>query len=73
MKKPRIHINCKRIEGDPTAYLWYIEVEDDTGSWNEVYGSVEHVEIFLRGLEAGYMMADKTPLEIPAIPRGDYR
>jgi hypothetical protein len=51
---------------DPQVYVWNVEVEDDRGVWKKSYGSKEHVDAFLRGLQAGMSMAN-TAYSFPEI------
>lgn len=52
----KITVTKIEIALDPVVHVWNVEIEGDRGVWKESYGSKEHVDAFLRDLQAASMM-----------------
>jgi len=64
-EKITITVKKYRVELDPPCEVYHVEVARGDGVWDETCSSREHLEIFLRGVQAGY----EGYLPLPEIPQ----
>ncbi len=64
-RKGKIEIEFLEVPTDPPVKIYHVEIHDDTGSWNETFGSLELLNAFLRGLSAGASMVGKKIINLP--------
>ena len=74
MAGEKIKVTVKKylVELDPPIEVYCVEVARGDGVWDETCSSREHLEIFLRGIQAGseeYVSLPEIPNEAEQLPK----
>jgi hypothetical protein len=59
------HLSCR----DPELHHFRVEIKNDTGVWEDAWGSEAELRAYLRGLEAMAGMLQRFLTDMPEIPR----
>ncbi len=71
-KKPVIvKITRRRMSHEPEVDAFYITTSTPSASVVDGFGSAEHAEAYLRGLEAMARMLGRSDIKIPDVPDRD--
>ena len=52
-KTPKVVVKKYGVDLEPPLCVYYVEIDTDAGVWEETFGALDHLQIFLKGVRIG--------------------